>query len=732
MEPGHIPRVLSSTSSHSGQLVATPSRAEPFVSTNDNDGSGSLPPASGPSRSARSASRPVHGSAGKQPPSCDACRTRKLKCSGRPEVIELDQGIAKIPCEHCREWSLECSYLYQRKRRGRKNRIVQRLVEEQKARRRSTADDMRESEDESEDEDEGLGIPQSAVRRESGARNDISSHADPADHSSDVFAAIFRTASVPNHPPPPVHPLSAAPSSSRNPPAESRPQFYLTPPGGVVDPSALHAPPMVHAISSTSPNDDVSPSIALSEASVPPSTSIESILDREMAMYVIKLYFDHPCCVPTRTLTLNTLPALVMAMIACTLIHVPKSFFVNCDVRRLSDHCLKACYAVTRREMDNPTVDLICIKYFVFIVHNLGVICIAVSPHELISQKHGNVGLEASAFGEAQYLAISLGLHREDTYAGLNPIEIERRRRIWFLIYNADKFEAVARNKPVLLPSDEFRGPESTELCAELRAVVPSAGVEGADCTLSDDKSITAHGFMPGSTAVPLICGFNIMTRIVTIIGDVLIHQRDIRRRPPKDPEGVLAALKDVRGFQQRIRDIVDRLPRPFRLDPSGLDELPAPGWEEIMRDELHLFFQDPMSSESAKDGYLVLKANIHVTLAMTRLRLILHREDLLNRCGPLGTPSRNAAELVAADLGENVDWRHGVYQDLFQAVHGIPIQALAANGPSLVVKIRVVAVTLLDALPTGDYGDSNYSGITAYLLDFLNIMTSIENQFAD
>jgi hypothetical protein len=77
--------------------------------------------------------------------------------------------------QHCREWSLECSYLYQRKRRGRKNRIVQRLVEEQKARRRSTADDMRESEDESEDEDDGLGIPQSAVRRESGTRNDVSS-----------------------------------------------------------------------------------------------------------------------------------------------------------------------------------------------------------------------------------------------------------------------------------------------------------------------------------------------------------------------------------------------------------------------------------------------------------------------------------------------------------------------------------------------------------------------------
>ncbi|WVW82278.1 hypothetical protein I302_104284 [Kwoniella bestiolae CBS 10118] len=116
----------------------------------------------------------------------------------------------------------------------------------------------------------------------------------------------------------------------------------------------------------------------------------------------------------------------------------------------------------------------------------------------------------------------------------------------------------------------------------------------------------------------------------------------------------------------------------------------------------------------------------------MTRLRLILHREDLLNRSGQVGTPSRNAAELVAADLGENVDWRHTVYQDLFKAVHGIPIQALAANGPSLVTKIRVVAVTLLDAMPSQEQADPNVQGIAAYLLDFLNIMSSIESQFAD
>lgn len=49
-----------------------------------------------------------------------------------------------------------------------------------------------------------------------------------------------------------------------------------------------------------------------------------------------------------------------------------------------------------------------------------------------------------------------------------DPIEAERRRRVWFLIYNADKFEAVSRGKPVLLRSDEFLGPEATEFPAEM------------------------------------------------------------------------------------------------------------------------------------------------------------------------------------------------------------------------------------------------------------------------
>lgn len=99
---------------------------------------------------------------------------------------------------------------------------------------------------------------------------------------------------------------------------------------------------------------------------------------------------------------------------------------------------------------------------------------------------------------------------------------------------------------------------------------------------------------------------------------------------------------------------------------------------------------RDPGHYISAKDGYLVLKANVNVTLVMTRLRLILHRDKLLDLIGPACTQRRNgagcsygrdqftpdtdpfvAAELVTVDLGENLDWRHEVYGDLFKTVHG-------------------------------------------------------------
>jgi hypothetical protein len=57
------------------------------------------PNEAGPSKTpANHGKRPVTARA------CDACRTRKLKCSGRPDTVDVnDAGVAVIPCE-VRSW----------------------------------------------------------------------------------------------------------------------------------------------------------------------------------------------------------------------------------------------------------------------------------------------------------------------------------------------------------------------------------------------------------------------------------------------------------------------------------------------------------------------------------------------------------------------------------------------------------------------------------------------------
>jgi hypothetical protein len=53
---------------------------------------------------------------------------------------------------------------------------------------------------------------------------------------------------------------------------------------------------------------------------------------------------------------------------------------------------------------------------------------------------------------------------------------------------------------------------------------------------------------------------------IDSVLGDMLIHERDIRRKPPTNPEAILEALKKVRTFQSRIKAILDNLPRVFQF----------------------------------------------------------------------------------------------------------------------------------------------------------------------
>lgn len=143
-----------------------------------------------------------------------------------------------------------------------------------------------------------------------------------------------------------------------------------------------------------------SPSAFLADAAPLQSTRIADILPRNTALSILKLFFDHVstfartapdiakvyCIIPVvhyptfmdavdarederNPMFFGGFPwfdwlmtALVMAMLSCTLGHVPNSLLPVGNARTLSNDCLRACYAVVRRSMDSPSVDLVTIK----------------------------------------------------------------------------------------------------------------------------------------------------------------------------------------------------------------------------------------------------------------------------------------------------------------------------------------------------------------------------------
>jgi hypothetical protein len=84
-----------------------------------------------------------------------------------------------------------------------------------------------------------------------------------------------------------------------------------------------------------------------------------------------------------------------------------------------------------------------------------------------------------------------------------------------------------------------------------------------------------------------------------------------------------MESLKGIRLLTNRLRDIAYNLPRPFALVNDHFDLPSLPGSQGALIDEINSLAQDPSRYNTNQDGFLVLKADIHVTLAVTRLRMM-------------------------------------------------------------------------------------------------------------
>ncbi|KAF8208788.1 fungal-specific transcription factor domain-containing protein [Mycena galopus ATCC 62051] len=646
----------------------------------------------------------------RQSQSCDACRARKVRCARE------NPDDPKQSCKHCITLGIPCTYDYQPKKRGPPNLYLRRLQEAAAA----AAVNNTTNNSDSQTEPEASASPVSAIASptQSLLSPSIGSQSPPPSFLEPSLKPAVTTVPIP-------------PSRYQIAADTFHPQY--TPPNYISSPTfnAAHPSELVTngnlGLPGSKPDEFHSPAeqfstyplynwsykqhqIPVHPPNVVPPLSfyyrprrLDEIAPRDTISLIIALFFDFvypltPCVHrPSFMADLHARReerdplffALVMSTVASTLVQVPRSYLPmeRPVVRKLAQTCHEASRHITVASYDPPTSMHVVIRYFDCVYH----FC------------EGHDATQHAAFGEAAHIAVTLRLHEEAAYEGLDPIECEVRRRVFWLLFGADKSMSILLGRPICLRDE--------------------------DCTLHfpkelDDEYITPSAYLPqphGKTAI--VSGLNYASRIFALLGEILVRIRVDKRSPPQG-QFATARLEEVQSLHSRILSALAHCPEPLRLKRSfSQSNVPAEyggaGFRQATFAEVKDFFDNPNASrENALNPFLVIQGNIYVTQQLVRFVIEQYRDELI------------MSIQGSIDEQKMTEDREAVASDLLNILHSIPIQSIATNGPSLVHKVRFVASTLLDAVRKAETAPASAARAHAYLWDFLSILSEIERNY--
>ncbi|KIJ17828.1 hypothetical protein PAXINDRAFT_161931 [Paxillus involutus ATCC 200175] len=638
--------------------------------------------------------------------SCDACRARKVRCAREnPED-------SKQSCKHCIALGIPCTYAYQPKKRGPPNLYLRRLQEAAAA----AAVAQGETHDPT-----VLEISVSPISAHQAIASPTVSPPLPKQGQSSYLEPLLTPIqTVTQSLPPSRYPIAADTFHKQYSPVNSVPQNSFNGlreangntllPQKTEDTKPYSSSESYGSLSTYNWSHQHHQSLSvLPPTAIPPLSyyyrahRLEDVAPRDTIFLIIALFFDFvypltPCVhKPSFMADLQShreerdplFFALVMSTVASTLVQVPSSYLPmgRSVVRKLAQTCCEASRHITIASYDPPTSMHVVTRYFDCVYH----FC------------EGHDATQHAAFGEAAHIAITLRMHEEASYEGLDPIESEVRRRTFWLLFGADKSMSILLGRPICLRDE--------------------------DCTVHfpkelDDGYITPSAYLPqphGRTAI--VSGLNYTSRIFALLGEILVRIRVDKRSPPQG-QFATARLEEVQSLHSRILGALIHAPEPLQLKQTHqLDRLPAEyggtGFRQATFAEVKDFFDNPKASrENALNPFLVMQANLYVTQQLVRFVIEQYRDELVTSLQGCIDENR-----VAED-------REAVASDLLNILHSIPIQSIATNGPSLVHKVRFVASTLLDTVRKADSAPASAARAHAFLWDFLSILSEIERNY--
>ncbi|OCH91926.1 hypothetical protein OBBRIDRAFT_488268 [Obba rivulosa] len=646
----------------------------------------------------------------RQSQSCDACRARKVRCARE------NPDDPKQSCKHCIALGIPCTYEYQPKKRGPPNLYLRRLQEAAAA-----AAAQQDGQNGSSDAHSPASTSHTATSPTLPSLSPSTQASVPSflEPSLSPVSTLHNTAIPPSRYPiaadgfhaqfPPISSLGSSSFGSRAEPGSNG--MTSRSPVRQDEPAPFGAPADQF---STYPLHNWSfrqhQTLAVPPPSVIPPLSyyyrphrLEDVAPRDTIMLIIALFFDFvypltPCVhKPSFMADLHAhreerdplFFALVMSTVASTLVQVPRSYLPmeRHAVRKLAQTCHEASRHISVASYDPPTSMHVVIRYFDCVYH----FC------------EGHDATQHAAFGEAAHIAVTLRMHEESSYEGLDLVECEVRRRTFWLLFGADKSMSILLGRPICLRDEDTTCNFPREL---------------------DDEYITQSAYLPqphGKTA--LVSGLNYISRIFALLGEILVRIRVDKRSPPQG-QFLTARLEEVQALHARIVTALAHAPELLRLKHAhAQNHIPAEfggaGFRQATFAEVKDFFDNPKASRAnALNPFLVMQANLYVTQQLVRFVIEQYRDELV-------TSLRGSVDehRVAED-------REAVASELLNILHSIPIQSIATNGPSLVHKVRFVASTLLDAVRKAETAPASAARAHAYLWDFLSILSEIERNY--
>jgi hypothetical protein len=191
--------------------------------------------------------------------------------------------------------------------------------------------------------------------------------------------------------------------------------------------------------------------------------------------------------------------------------------------------------------------------------------------HAISIHATGNARMSWYLVGEAIRLAQELRLYDEGSLAGLDAVEAQLRRAVFWQLYTGDQSAAILNNRPVTLHRRMLDAPLSTRYLSD------------------DDIHLMDPVRYPPGFARYINTGFNLDTRLFSLATDIFLDLKllvEFSARSSGSAEvdpGLTACIVDsALAFQTALDDMPECIRHPEKTPPPGAGNSGSGGGEDM------------------------------------------------------------------------------------------------------------------------------------------------------